>query len=150
MRVENKFPHEYPRQIDSVHWWCFETQLGIRQLDITRKEFVERMLNRFCLNLSSEIHATPGVELGPRKDGNPTWAYASYLKMPPHNMCFYAYIICMMLFWEGVAESGLSSFLYQVPDAGNVFHQELVDAYPQVRTMDVYSLNAVGSTMAEA
>eukprot|EP00904_Undaria_pinnatifida_P002394 jgi/Undpi1/12155/HiC_scaffold_5.g01831.m1 len=44
--------------------------------------------------------------------------------------------------FPGVAESGLSSFLDQVAVAGNVFHQELVDAYPQVRTVDIYSLTA--------
>ena len=38
---------------------------------ITQKAFVESKLNRFGVNSSSDIPATPGVELGPREEGKP-------------------------------------------------------------------------------
>eukprot|EP00904_Undaria_pinnatifida_P002392 jgi/Undpi1/12153/HiC_scaffold_5.g01829.m1 len=38
--------------------------------------------------------------------------------------------------------SGLGDLLDQVAIAGNIFHQELVDAYPQVRAIDFYNLTA--------
>ena len=46
-------------------------------MKITQKAFVESMLNRFCVNLSSDVPATPGVELGPREEGEPKeyWPY---------------------------------------------------------------------------
>ena len=46
-------------------------------LEITQNAFVESMLNRFGGNSSSDIPATPGVELGPREEGEPEgdWPY---------------------------------------------------------------------------
>ena len=40
-------------------------------LEITQKAFVESMLNRSGVNTPSDIRATPGVELGPREEGEP-------------------------------------------------------------------------------
>ena len=40
-------------------------------MDNTQKAFIERMLNRFGVNSSSDIPATPGVGLGLRKEGEP-------------------------------------------------------------------------------
>ena len=39
--------------------------------------FIESMLNRFVVNSSSDIFATPGVELGPREEGElgGDWSY---------------------------------------------------------------------------
>ena len=45
-------------------------------LEITQKAFVESMLNRFGVNSSSDIPATPGVELGPREEGEPKGDYS--------------------------------------------------------------------------
>ena len=47
-------------------------------MEITRKAFVESMLNRFGVTSSPDIPATPGVELGPREEGEPKgdWPYA--------------------------------------------------------------------------
>ena len=46
-------------------------------MEITQKAFIESMLNRFGVNSSSDIPATPGVELGPREEGEPggDWPY---------------------------------------------------------------------------
>lgn len=53
-----------------------------------------------------------------------------------------------MMPWQGVAASGLSEVLDQVAVAGNIAGQELVNAFPQVRTMDTYSLTAVSRGFA--
>ena len=46
-------------------------------MGVTQKAFVERMLNRFGVNSSSDIPGTPGVEIGPREEGEPKgdWPY---------------------------------------------------------------------------
>ena len=46
-------------------------------LEITQKAFVEILLNHFGVNSSSDIAATPGVELVPREEGAPRggWPY---------------------------------------------------------------------------
>ena len=46
-------------------------------MEITQKAFVESMLSRFGVNSSSDIPATPGVELGPSEKGEPKggWPY---------------------------------------------------------------------------
>ena len=46
-------------------------------MEITQTAFVESMLNRFGMNSSSGIPATPGVELDPREEGEPKgdWPY---------------------------------------------------------------------------
>ena len=50
-------------------------------LDITQKAFVESMMNRFGVNSSSDIPATPEVELGPREEQHPRgdWPYKEAL-----------------------------------------------------------------------
>ena len=65
------------RRTDLVHWLCFQAQLGIRHVKDNAEAFVESMLNRFGANSSSDLPATPGVELGPREDGEPKgyWPY---------------------------------------------------------------------------
>ena len=64
--------------------------------------------------------------------------------MPQRNACFHASVACTVIpFLQGAAESGLGDLLDQVAIAGNIFHQELVDAYPQVRAIDFYNLTAV-------
>ena len=54
----------------SWHAGCdFKRNWELGTLEITKKAFVESMLNRFGLNSSSDIPATPGVELGSREEG---------------------------------------------------------------------------------
>ena len=61
--------------------WCTGCPLKcnweLGTLEITQKAFVESMLNRFGANSSSDLPATPGVELGPREEGQPKgdWPY---------------------------------------------------------------------------
>ena len=40
-------------------------------LEITQRAFIESMLNCFGVNSSSGIPPTPGIELGPREEGEP-------------------------------------------------------------------------------
>ena len=56
---------------------AFKRTWELGTLDITQKASVESMLNRFGVNSSSDIPATPGVELGPREEGEPKgdWPY---------------------------------------------------------------------------
>ena len=56
---------------------AFERTWELGTLEGTQKAFVESMLNRFGVNSSSDIPATPGVELGPREEGEPRrdWPY---------------------------------------------------------------------------
>ena len=50
---------------------AFKRDWELGTLEITQKAFVYSMLNRFGANSSSDILATPGVELGPSKEGEP-------------------------------------------------------------------------------
>lgn len=53
-----------------------------------------------------------------------------------------------MAFLQGVAASGFGDFLDQVAVVGNIAAQELVDAFPQVRMLDTYSLTVVSRRFA--
>ena len=61
--------------------WCtgcaFKRNWDLGTLDITQKAFVQSMLHRFGVNSSSDISATPGVEIGPKEAGEPKgdWLY---------------------------------------------------------------------------
>ena len=48
---------------------CFKRDWEVGALEITLKAFIESTLNRFRVNWSSDITATPGVEVGPRDEG---------------------------------------------------------------------------------
>ena len=48
---------------------AFKRVWELGALEITQRAFVERILNIFGVNSSSDIPATPGVELGPRDEG---------------------------------------------------------------------------------
>ena len=50
---------------------AFKRNWELGTLEITQKAFVESMLNCFGVNSFSDIPATPGVELGPREEGEP-------------------------------------------------------------------------------
>ena len=56
---------------------AFRRNWELGTLEIPDKAFVESMLNRFGVNSSSDIPATPGVELCPREEGEPKgdWPY---------------------------------------------------------------------------
>ena len=47
---------------------AFKRDWELRELEIAQKGFLESMLSRFGVNLSSAIPATPGVELDPREE----------------------------------------------------------------------------------
>ena len=57
--------------------WQEAMKIELGTLEITQKAFIESMLNRFGVDSSSDIPATPGVELGPREEGEPggDWPY---------------------------------------------------------------------------
>ena len=71
----------FPKNIlGELTWYsgcAFKRSWRLGTLEITQKAFVERMLSRFGVNSSSDIPATPGVELGPREEGEPKgdWPY---------------------------------------------------------------------------
>ena len=75
--LTTKFP---TNNLDELTWYTgceFKRPRGLGTLAITQKTFVESMLTCFGVNSSSDIPATPGVELGPREEGQPKadWPY---------------------------------------------------------------------------
>ena len=75
--LNTKFP---TNSLGALTWYtgcAFKRNWELGTLDITQKAFVESMLNRFGVNSSSDIPATPGVELGPREEAEPNgdWPY---------------------------------------------------------------------------
>ena len=72
---------EFPtNNLDELTWYtccAFKRNWELGTLEITQNAFVESMPNRFVVNSSSDIPATPGVELGPREEGEPKgdWPY---------------------------------------------------------------------------
>ena len=63
---------------DTWYTGCaIERDWDLGTLDVTQKAFTESMLNRFSVNSSSDIPATPGVEVGPREEDEPKggWPY---------------------------------------------------------------------------
>ena len=69
--LNTKFP---TNNLGELTWYtgcAFKRNWELGTLEITQKAFVESMLNRFGVNSSSDIFATPGVELGPREEGEP-------------------------------------------------------------------------------
>ena len=72
-----KFP---TNNLGEFAWYtgcAFKRNWELGTLEITPKAFVESMLNRSGVNSSFDIPATPGVELGPRDEGEPNgdWPY---------------------------------------------------------------------------
>ena len=72
-----KFP---TNDLGELTWYtgcAFKRNWELGTLEITQKAFVESMLNHFGVNSSSDIPATPGVELGPREEIEPEggWPY---------------------------------------------------------------------------
>ena len=75
--LNTKFP---TKSLGALTWYtgcAFKRNWELGTLEITQKALVESMLNRFGVNSSSDIPATPGVELGPREEGEPNgdWPY---------------------------------------------------------------------------
>ena len=69
--LTTKFP---TNSLGELTWYtgcAFKRNWELGTSAITQKAFVESMLNRFGVNSSSDIPATPGVELGPREEGEP-------------------------------------------------------------------------------
>ena len=69
--LNTKFPTNNLRELTWFTGCAFKRNWELGTLEITQKAFVESMLNRFGVNSSSDIPATPGVELGPREEGEP-------------------------------------------------------------------------------
>ena len=66
-----KFP---TNSLGKLTWYtgcAFKRYWELGKLEIAQKAFVEGVLNRFGVNSSSDIPATPSVELGPREEGEP-------------------------------------------------------------------------------
>ena len=62
--------------LDILTWYtgcAFKRHWELGTPEIAQKAFVESVLNRFGVSSSSEIPATPGVELGPKEEGEPKW-----------------------------------------------------------------------------
>ena len=80
-RIPCRVNYELPtNNLGELTWYtgcAFKRNWELGTLEITQKAFVESMLNRFGANSSSELPATPGVELGPREEGEPKgdWPY---------------------------------------------------------------------------
>ena len=75
--LNTKFP---TNNLGELTWYtgcAFKRTWELSTLEITQKAFVESMLNRFGVNSSSDIPATPGVDLGPREEGEAKgdWPY---------------------------------------------------------------------------
>ena len=75
--LNTKFP---TNNLGESTWYtgcAFKRNWELGTLEITQKAFVESMMNRFGANSFSDIPATPGVELGPREEGEPKgdWPY---------------------------------------------------------------------------
>ena len=75
--LNTKFP---TNNLGELTWYtccAFKRNGELGTLEITQKALVESMPNRFGANSCSDIPATPGVELGPREEGEPKgdWPY---------------------------------------------------------------------------
>ena len=75
--LNTKFPTNNLCELTCYTGCAFKRNWELGTLETTEKAFVESMLNRFGVNSSSDIPATPGVELGPREEGEPNgdWPY---------------------------------------------------------------------------
>ena len=75
--LNSKFPTNNLGQSTWYTGCAFKRNWELGTLEITQKVFVESMLNHFGVNSSSDISATPGIELGPREEGEPKgdWPY---------------------------------------------------------------------------
>ena len=69
--LTTKFPTSNLGELTWYTGCAFKRNWELGTLEITQKAFVERMLNRFGVNSSSDIPVTPGVELCPREEGEP-------------------------------------------------------------------------------
>ena len=66
--------------LGELNWYrgcAFKRNWELGTLEITQKDFGESMLNCFGVSSSFDIPTTPGVELGPREEGEPKgdWPY---------------------------------------------------------------------------
>ena len=75
--LNTKFPTNNLGEFVGNTGCAFKRNWGLGTLKVTQKAFVERTMNRFGVISSSDIPATPGVELGPREEGEPKgdWPY---------------------------------------------------------------------------
>ena len=75
--LNTKFPTNNLGELTRYTGCAFKRNWELGTLEITQKAFVESVLNRFGVNSSSDIPATPGVELCPREEGEPKgdWPY---------------------------------------------------------------------------
>ena len=65
---------KFPTNLGELTWYsgcAFKSDRELGKLDVTQKAFIESMLNRFGVNSSPDIPATPGVELGRREEDVP-------------------------------------------------------------------------------
>ena len=69
--LTTKFSTNYLVELTWYTGCAFMRNWELGTLEITQYAFVERMLTRFGVNSSSDIPATPGVELGRREEGEP-------------------------------------------------------------------------------
>ena len=67
--LNTKFPTNNLRELTWYTGCAFKRNWELGTLESTQKAFVESMLNHLGVNSSSDIPATPGVELGPREEG---------------------------------------------------------------------------------
>ena len=69
--LTTKFSTNYLVELTWYTGCALKRNWELGTLEITQNAFVESMLNRFGGNSSSDIPATPGVELGRREEGEP-------------------------------------------------------------------------------
>ena len=82
--LNTKFPTNNLAELTWYTGCAFKRVWELGTLGITQKAFVASMLNRFGAKSSSDIPATPGVESGPREEGEPKgdWPYREAVGSP--------------------------------------------------------------------
>ena len=75
--LTTKFPTSNLGELTWYTGCAFKRDWELGTLGTTQKAFIERMLDRFGVNSSSDISAIPGVELSPREQSEPNgeWPY---------------------------------------------------------------------------
>ena len=75
--LNTEFPINNLGKLTRYTGCAFKRNWGLGTSEIAQKAFVESMLNRFGVNSSSDVPATPGVELDQREEGEPKgdWPY---------------------------------------------------------------------------
>ena len=82
--LNTRFPMNNLGELTWYTGCAFKRNWELGTLEITQKAFVESMLSRCGVNSSSDIPVTPGVELGPREEGEPKgdWPYREAVSSP--------------------------------------------------------------------